>query len=72
MPDLSSFTPTELLELLEQINTSGQSPPELQLPHMTQIKLALLLNTDPAFKTALIAIIQSYLAGTALPDVDDL
>ncbi|GGR40702.1 hypothetical protein GCM10008957_56280 [Deinococcus ruber] len=65
MPPLSPFAPHELVALLEEINTPGQSPPDPQFPHMAEIKLALLLNTDPEFKIALVAIIQSYLAGQA-------
>ncbi|WP_189093542.1 hypothetical protein [Deinococcus ruber] len=58
MPQLSPFTSPELAKLLEQINTPGQ-----RLPQMAEIKLSLLLNTDPEFKIALIAIIQRYLLG---------
>ncbi|ULH15973.1 hypothetical protein MF271_04900 [Deinococcus sp. KNUC1210] len=72
MSDLSPFTATELINLLQQTDTPGQPPLGLQIPGMSDAKLALLLNTDPAFKAALIAVVQEYIANNALTDTDDL
>ncbi|ULH18138.1 hypothetical protein MF271_21925 (plasmid) [Deinococcus sp. KNUC1210] len=60
MTDPSDLTPTELVEVLRNVNADGQDVSGVELTPTTRHELAEALNSDDKFQTALTDVLETW------------
>lgn len=63
MSELSTVAPAELIMMLRQAYEADHGRSNKPPPHATWVELARLLDTDEYFRSAVIAVLQIWLAG---------